>query len=299
MDVQDPRVRSLLRQANKVAEAGKRAAAEQLYQQLLEESPEVAEAWFGLGQVLNDAAEQKAAYQKALSLKPDYGAAARALAELRGEPIPEWAERAESDDGEEDAEGETAVLQPTPPKVEKPPQTAVPAPAETDYELVCYRHPKRQTALRCYNCGKPICSSCAVKTPVGYSCPDCIREKEDVFFNARPFDYLVAPLIGLVLSLIAGWLVTTFALRGNFFIYIIMLFVGGFVGRLIGQISKWAIDRRRGRYLPQVMVGMLILGTAVWLLPYVLFGGLASIFVFIAPGIFLFAAGGALYSYMK
>ena len=293
MDVQDPRIRSLLRQANKVADAGKRAAAEQLYRQLLEESPDVAEAWFGLGQVLNDAAEQKAAYQKALALKPEYAEAAQALAELRGEPVPEWVEKALV---EEEEDEDTAVPLPEP---EADEHTAVPNTNAEDYELVCYRHPKRPTSLRCYNCGKPICSSCAIKTPVGYSCPDCIREKEDVFFNAGPLDYVIAPLIGLVLSLIAGWLVATFALRGGFFIYIIMLFVGGIAGRFIGQFSKMAIGRRRGRYLPQIMVAMLILGTAVWLLPYIIVGGLSALFIFLAPGIFLFAAGSALYSYMK
>ncbi|MAT97592.1 MAG: hypothetical protein CL608_10655 [Anaerolineaceae bacterium] len=296
MDVQDPRLRSLLRQANKVADAGKRAAAEQLYRQLLEEGPEVAEAWYGLGQVVNDVAEQKAAYQRALALKPDYAAAARSLAELRGEPVPEWAEAAEMDEEEDEPEEETAVPQPEP---ETPVHTAVPAAEVEEYELVCYRHPKRPTSLRCYNCNKPICSSCAIKTPVGYSCPDCIREKEDIFFNARPIDYIIAPAIGLVLSLVAGYLVSRFSLGGGFFTYIIMFFVGGIVGRFIGQLSKQAIGRRRGRYLPQVMVLMLILGTAVWLMPYILLGGFGSLILFLGPGIFLFVAGGALYSYMK
>jgi hypothetical protein len=139
-----------------------------------------------------------------------------------------------------------------------------------------------------------------MKTPVGYSCPDCIREKEDIFFNAKPIDYLIAPAIGLILSLVAGYLVSRFSLRGGgFFTYIIMFFVGGIAGRFIGQLSKQAIGRRRGRYLPQVMVLMLILGTAVWLLPYILLGGFGSLILFLGPGIFLFVAGGALYSYMK
>jgi hypothetical protein len=293
MDVQDPRLRSLLRQADKVAEAGKRAAAEQLYRQLLTEAPDLAEAWFGLGQVLGDPAEQQEAYQKALALKADYGPAARALAELRGEPVPKWAILPEAP---VEAEPE--------PESEQPAATAVSVEADDDFELVCYRHPNRPTSLRCYNCGKPICSSCAIKTPVGYSCPDCIREKEDIFFNAKPVDYVIAPVIGLVLSLVTGFLVSRFALGGGFFIYIIMVFAGGLAGRLIGQFSKQAIGRRRGRYLPQVMVGVLILGTAVWLLPYILAIftgglGLGSLFAFLGPGIFLFVAGGALFSYMK
>ncbi len=296
MDVQDPRIRSLLRQANKVADSGKRAAAEQLYRQLLEEDSEVAEAWFGLGQVLNDAAEQKAAYKKALALNPEYAEAVRALAELRGEPVPEWAEAAIVEEEEEEPEVETAV---PPQKSNVHEHTAVPAADEEVYEFVCYRHPNRPTSLRCYNCGKPICSSCAIKTPVGYSCPDCIREKEDIFFNAKPTDYIIAPVIGLVLSLVAGYLVSRFTLGGGFFTYIIMFFVGGIVGRFIGQLSKQAVGRRRGRYLPQVMVSMLILGTAIWVLPYLLVGGFGSLIIFLGPGIFLFVAGGALYSYMK
>lgn len=298
MDVQDPRFRSLLRQANKVADSGKRAAAEQLYRQLLEENGDVAEAWFGLGDVLLDAAERKNAYQKALALNPEYAAAARALAELRGEPVPDWAVPPEQPEQEEVVEPEPETVQPEPePEVE----TAVTKPAadEDEYELVCYRHPKRPTSLRCYNCGKPICSSCAIKTPVGYSCPDCIREKEDIFFNAQTLDYVIAPAIGLILSLIAGYLVVRFTVGGSFFLLFIMLFVGGIVGRFIGQLSKQAIGRRRGRYLPHVMVLMLLLGTAVWLLPLILVAGFSSLFAFFGPGIYLFAAAGALFSYMK
>ena len=287
MEIQDPRLRSLLRQADKVRDSGKRAAAEQLYRQLIEEGPDVAEAWYGLGRVTAVPTEQEAAYEKAVALNPEYAPAVRALAELRGEPVPAWAEKPEV---EEEAEAFA-------PNVVEPVPAAV---ATTDsYELVCYRHSNRPTSLRCYNCGKPICSSCAVKTPVGYSCPDCIREKEDSFFNAKPLDYVIAPLIGLVLSLVAGYLVSRFSLGVGFFTYFIMLFVGGIAGRLIGQLSKQAIGRRRGRYLPQVMVAMLILGTAVWLLPSLLLGGLSSLILFLGPGIFLFVAGGALYAYMK
>lgn len=300
MEIQDPRLRSQLRQANKVADSGKRAAAEQLYRQILADVPEVPEAWFGLGQVVGDVAEQEQAYEKALALRTDYAEAARALADLRGEPIPEWALEPEVVEAEVENVAETAVPEPIS-EHEEHDHTAVAT--ETDYELFCYRHPQRVTSLRCYNCGKPICSSCAIKTPVGYSCPDCIREKEDVFFNAEPLDYVIAPLIGLVLSLIAGFLVARFT-SGSFFLIIIMLFVGGFVGRLIGQLSKRAIGRRRGRYLPHIMVAILILGTAVWFLPIILaivLGGLgfSGLFTFLGPGIFLFAAGGALFSYMK
>ncbi|MCA9898205.1 MAG: hypothetical protein KC433_08430 [Anaerolineales bacterium] len=286
MEIQDPRIRSLLRQANKVADAGKKAAAEQLYRQLLAEAPDVAEAWYGLGRMLNEPAEQANAYTKSVSLKPDYAPAVRALAELRGEPVPAWAIEPEEPEEEPEPEPEPEV------------ETAVP-PDDQAYELACYRHSNRSTSLRCYNCGKPICSSCAIKTPVGYSCPDCIREKEDVFFNIKPLDYLVAPAIGLVLSLVIGYLVVRFMTGLGWLTIIGAIFGGGLAGRFVGQLTKGAIGRRRGRYLPHVMVVMLVLGTAVWLLPILIFNGFASLFAFIGPGIFLFVAGGALFSYMK
>ena len=59
-----PRIRSLLRQAGRAAEVGKRRAAEDLYRQILEEDPDTSEAWLGLAEVVNDPAEQKEAYER-------------------------------------------------------------------------------------------------------------------------------------------------------------------------------------------------------------------------------------------
>jgi membrane associated rhomboid family serine protease len=38
----------------------------------------------------------------------------------------------------------------------------------------CYRHPDRETALRCSNCGRFICSQCMRPTPTGQRCPECV-----------------------------------------------------------------------------------------------------------------------------
>ena len=40
----------------------------------------------------------------------------------------------------------------------------------------CYRHPDRGTAVRCYRCNRPICSACMIAAPVGFHCPECLRE---------------------------------------------------------------------------------------------------------------------------
>ena len=39
----------------------------------------------------------------------------------------------------------------------------------------CYRHPDRQTGLRCSRCDRPICGECANPAPVGQLCPDDAR----------------------------------------------------------------------------------------------------------------------------
>jgi membrane associated rhomboid family serine protease len=57
----------------------------------------------------------------------------------------------------------------------------------TQTENRCYRHPDRETFVRCQRCGRPICGECQTIAPVGVHCPECVREaRGSVASSARP-----------------------------------------------------------------------------------------------------------------
>jgi membrane associated rhomboid family serine protease len=41
----------------------------------------------------------------------------------------------------------------------------------------CYRHRDRETGVSCSNCGRPICHECMIPAPVGFRCPECVKEQ--------------------------------------------------------------------------------------------------------------------------
>jgi hypothetical protein len=122
-----------------------------------------------------------------------------------------------------------------------------------DTPTFCYRHPTVETGLRCNNCGKYICSKCAMKTPVGYRCPDCIRNQQDVFFTINQASYAIAAVVAFALAIPAVFVLSKLGL-------FIVIFLGIPTGGFISEAVHRAIKRQRGRYTWLVVAVAVVLG---------------------------------------
>ena len=163
-------------------------------------------------------------------------------------------------------------------------------------DLTCYRHPGVKTNLRCNRCGQPICPKCAIRTPVGFRCPDCVRTQQSKFYTGGKLDYLLAIVVALPLSLVAAAVFTFLIGSIGFFSWIISFFLAPAVGGLIAEAVRWAVKRRRARHLGLVVSGCLVLGV----LPFALFLLFMGNFMgLIIPGILLFLGVGAIMARLR
>ncbi len=248
---------ALLQQGLTAARVGDIEDARRLLTKATEQRPDNIEAWLGLAGVVESLAEKQNCFARALALDPNNSEAQAGLALVEKKLAAQSATQAE------------AEAHPAPPEE----KTAAAGSGLT----VCFRHPQTETGLRCNRCNKPICPKCAVRIPVGFRCPDCIRQQEDKYYSGHNLDYVIAAVIAFPLSLI-GAALFTFILGGfGFWVIIIAIFVAPAVAGFIAEAVRWGVGRRRSRYLRHVVAGCLILATAPFL-----FWGL------IGPGMFMF-----------
>ena len=118
---------------------------------------------------------------------------------------------------------------------------------------VCYRHPKRETGVRCSNCERPICPDCMTSTPVGMRCPECARQSTKVRTMRSMTDEpsLTYLLIGINVLVALGSLLGGASATGG----------GGLGGSTLlteGAVSRFAIDE--GEYWRLITAGFLHAG---------------------------------------
>ncbi len=155
----------------------------------------------------------------------------------------------------------------------------------------CANHPDRETGLRCNNCGKLICSKCAISTPTGYRCAECVRGRQKVFETAQSFDYVTAFVVAVILSFIGGLLVG----RLGFF----TILLAPVAGSIIAEAVRVITGRRRSPRLYMVTAVGVALGAATFviqpLLAFILGGDLRLLIIALWPLLYAAFATSAAY----
>jgi hypothetical protein len=130
--------------------------------------------------------------------------------------------------------------------------------------------------LRCNNCNRPICASCAVRTPTGYRCKECVRERKKLFDTSEWYDYILGFIVAGFLSGIASFLVTMIGSIG-FFGWFLIAAGAPTAGVIIAEGVRLFTRKRRSRSLFITIAIAVVLGA----LPIIVF----EIFIFDIFGI--------------
>jgi hypothetical protein len=126
-----------------------------------------------------------------------------------------------------------------------------------DAALVCYRHPDRETFIRCGRCDRPICLKCAVQGPVGFRCRDCGLMKNDPLTSFAPAQLVLAIGVSLIAGAVAG------VVAGQIGIFSIL--VSYFAGGLVVEAVRRVVGYKHGPVMLGIVFGGIIAGAFVGL----------------------------------
>ena len=144
---------------------------------------------------------------------------------------------------------------------------------ETSTEtLYCYVHPTRETALRCNNCNRPICAACAVRTPIGYRCRECVKGQQKAFDTSEWYDYITGFITAVLLSAVASFLVTLVGGIG-FFGWFLIAALAPTAGVAIAESVRLVTRKRRARPLFITVAIGVVIGALPILLFQLVFAG--------------------------
>jgi len=138
---------------------------------------------------------------------------------------------------------------------------------EDDGALYCYRHPDRQTYVRCGRCDQPICTKCAMQGPVGFRCKQCGTLANDPLTTIAPTKAVLGTAVamagGVVIGLITGGL--------GWFTIFVSFFAGGVTSEAVIRVTGY----KRGPLILGIVFGGMLVGAIL--------GGLMTFALFRAP----------------
>jgi len=133
--------------------------------------------------------------------------------------------------------------------------TSATAPADLDepQPLFCYRHPDRETWVRCGRCDQPICTRCAMQGPVGMRCKTCGKPSRDALTSLTPRQMAIGAIVATSLGAAVGY----FGAQLGLF----MIVIGFFAGTFIAEALDRTVGIKRGpRILTIASAGVVIGG---------------------------------------
>lgn len=155
----------------------------------------------------------------------------------------------------------------------------------------CINHPEVETTLRCNRCERPICARCAVLTPTGYRCKDCVHGQQKTFDTTEWYDYPLTFLVVAVLSFIGSLIVPSL----GFF----TIFLAPVVGVIIAEITRVVIRRRRSMRLYKWAAASAIIGSIPNLLlllaNMLLSGSFGALLPLVWQGLYVFTIVSTIY----
>jgi hypothetical protein len=163
----------------------------------------------------------------------------------------------------------------------------------TDTPLTCYVHPARTTLLRCNKCERPICTSCAIRTPTGYRCRECVRGQQKLFDTATWVDYVVGFITAAVLGGISSLLVNLIGSVAGFFAWFLIAAGTSTAGVIIAEACRFVTRRHRSRALFITIIAGMLLGAVPVILTTLL---TMNIFGLVFIAIYLFVGVPIVYS---
>jgi len=128
--------------------------------------------------------------------------------------------------------------------------------------LYCYRHPDRETWVRCGRCDQPICSKCSMQGPVGLRCKVCGKPARDALATLRPTQLAIAVGVSLAGGAIIGYAGSALQIFG--------LVAAFFGGGLIAEALDRSVGIKRGPRIIAIAAPGIIAGGLV--------GGALSVF---------------------
>jgi hypothetical protein len=148
----------------------------------------------------------------------------------------------------------------------------------------CPMHPTVEATLRCNKCERYMCTECAVITPVGYRCKECVRAIDDSFFTATQIDHVTA----VVMAGVLGAVLAIFNRLLGYSFGVMAIFIGAAFGYGLVAFVTYMTEKRRGRYFAEMSIAACV-GCGFIMASLIRFGFNISLWMFLA------GACGAIY----